>query len=291
MEIADYIVLETISPRSHCKNLNEGIPMKRPFVSMCIVILLTTTADADPPKNPKDSPWSVTGIQTARPGGVLGHPSHLDGTSVTCRLDLPNQFITGIDDAKSSVAITDNKGTNLVDNAEEMQRNSVNAEGISTDGKRAVLIFRAAKLPEKEAKKIRIKGKVVISVGKNEKSIERKGVSLAKPIDLEFGTMRPGGNVERSLIRLLVFQGTHPLKNFVLLNAEDKEVAVRHTSRFLADRKDQKSGESRPFFTSIHPVATLNFNAKVDRWTVRMTYFESVERIEIPIDLEVGLGI
>lgn len=273
--------------------------MKRLFWLAASTLFLAALVSAHQPKEnkPKDSPWSVLGIQVTQPGGIFDFTSSLDGTSVTARLHLPERFIVGIDPAQSKIKITDDKNTDLLEKAPETHLHSIVEPDISGDGKQAVMTFRAARLPMKGAAKIRIKGNVAVMVGKDEKTIERKGVFLAQPVDLEIGTLRSAksrptkGVTPKDNFAFLVYNGTRPLKKLVVFNADDKEITYRHRSQYEplpVAVKDIVRADWKDYRTYLHAASSLKVG--VDRWTLRVTYFNTVEQIMVPIDLEVGLG-
>jgi hypothetical protein len=266
--------------------------MMRLCWSAFFALFFLTSISAQEPKGkaPKDSPWTVTGIELTKPSGRFDYPSQFDGTGVAVRCHLRERFIVGIDPAQSKIKISDDKGTDLLVKAPETHLHVIYEPEISADGKKAALTFRASRLPMKGATKIRITGNVVVLVGKDEKTIEKKGVALAQPVDLEVGTLRAVRLSPSEPVSFLSFDGIRPLKKMVVLDAADKMIAFRQSSEYLEApmAKDKIRGEEQKFRTNLHP--STNLKSGLGRWTFRATYFDTIERMVIPIDLEVGLG-
>jgi hypothetical protein len=139
------------------------------------------------------------------------------------------------------------------------------------------LTFRAPNCPAVGATKVRIKGSVVVVVGKDEKEFEKK--DFAGTADLGFGTIRElvGGFGNNA-----VYDGDKPLKSVSFVDADGKTVnCALSTSPFGAPAAKQSA-----YRYSIRPAGNAAF-----RGTLRVKYFDSTENVTVPVDLEVGPGL
>lgn len=251
------------------------------------VIVLAPIASAQEKKAAFDQRWTPTSITVGMPipAGekmrLLREP--VEGTSVAALLELPLRFIVDLDPTQSKIeSYTDDKGTNLLKaDGIRIGAPDIGPSDFASAGSNAKIVFRARGVPAPGATRIKIKGKVAIAVGKDEKGAEQKNVSLKKGVDLEIGSIklpdrdRPGS----FLFNSATYRGTRPLKSVIFLDDKGDEIAHRqNTSSIL---RNTAKGE----FTTL-----FSFTRAVDQCSVRAFYFDTVETVIIPVELDVGLG-
>jgi hypothetical protein len=137
--------------------------------------------------------------------------------------------------------------------------------------------FHAPNCPAKGAAKVRIKGRVVAVVGKDEKEMEKK--DFTGTADLGFGTISEqqggfGGNAA-------TYSGDKPLRAVSFVDADGKTVNCSLSTPPFGTRP----GKGPAYRYSIRPAG----NAAI-RGTLRVKYFDSTENVTVPVDLEVGPG-
>jgi hypothetical protein len=156
---------------------------------------------------------------------------------------------------------------------------------ISQDQHYISMAFHTPDYPAKGATRIHIKGNVTLVVAKDQKEIEKKDVALGRVVDLQVGTLKSANSGSGRDNLLFYNSDTRPLKKLVVLDDKGNEIPYRHVSSY--NRAFAAKGDGG-FQTSLH--ASPAKRLVLDRCTLRVTYFETVERIIVPIDIQVGLG-
>lgn len=245
--------------------------------SVCTLSSMPGEPKAKVTKTPQ---WSVLSLSIQK--SEMSNPNYYDGTRVTALLHLPEQVIAGIDLSKSAVAIIDDTKLNLLQKNFDGKEDVIVDPRISRDGKACVLTFRTADVPTKNASSVHIRGNMeVVVVGVKEKTIEKKDVSLAKPIDFEVGTLKTTKSVF-GRDNNLSFTGSRPVKEITVIDGEGKMIVYTFTRSGLS----QKNNET--FFASFQ--ASGSKKLVLDRCTIRIVYLDEIERKTIPIDLAVRVG-
>lgn len=262
--------------------------MIRALFLMLVVAPVTT---AQGPKQ-TDYQWSprVLTVRKAGPEGENIGPRDLsEGVSLTAVLHLPQQFIVGIDPKQCTVeSLTDDKNTDLTKSAgRDFGPPHTDAMASSTSGKFVMVVFSARGFPARAAAKVRLKGKIAVMVGKEEKTIRKAEISLMKGVELGIGTLSisnlkvNGKNVFPGTS--VVYKGNRPLKKVVFLDPDANDAEIRQSPSDLSFLSRSGVEDFSTSFYFHKPV--------IDRLTIEATYFQTVEKIMVPIDIEVGLGL
>lgn len=291
--------------------------MSRQLVpSTLIVIACVLPIGAQQPKedDSKGPRWSCLSINISKgkfPGDLQS--SFDRRTRLEFMLEVPGASIVRIVDTRCNLdSFTDDKNTDfLADSGDEkvrMPHLSQGLPGVSADGKYAMVTVHAGIPPAAGATRLRIKGTVTVMVGKNEKDIEKKDVSLQKGVELEFGTLKSkapfGGVLGDNPIgegfgkkggagfRLpdnVEYKGNRPLKRVTATDGDGKEIIFRQQT---LHRSGRKTGEDVYTIFLTRPFTGFPKNAPpLDRCTLRITYYDTVEEITVPMKVEAGLGL
>lgn len=257
------------------------------------LLLLTVLAAVAPSRTPAQDiegpKWTPLSFSVGRPAGD-GARAVFDlqqGTRVVARLELPGQKIVTINSAKSKAeSFADDRGTDLL--AAPVGRGLLGVPAVSgehADG----ITFHVSGCPAKGATRVRIKGHVMVLVGRGEKEAEKKDADLKAGIDLGFGELKvqafrtPGGGLQPRPSTSISFNGTKPLTAVTLLDADGKEIPCRFSP--LYQPFAPADGKIR------HRAAVTVPDRKLERCTVRVKHFDTVEEVKVPFDLEVGPGL
>lgn len=261
-----------------------------------VPLLALPAAAAQDLKDPKEPQWAVHALSVVRHGPPDEDPAFRDfneGTSVTALLRLPTRFLLGLDLKGSKLeAFTDDKNTDLLkaEDGPHSSRLRVSASRLSPDGAFGKITFHAPGCPAAGATRVRVKGSVTVLVGNDEKELEKKDVSLKAGVELPIGTLKltepgRGTTTGTSLLTFVSYRGTRAIKTVVFLGADGTEIPCRRSANPTV-RVRNAGGEQ--FSMTIRPT---DRNVKLDRCTVRVTYFERVEEVVVPVNLEVGPGL
>jgi len=218
-------------------------------------------------------------------------PGMQAGTQISCRVAVKGKHVIRIDDRAGTLTrLADDTGKALAKPGVSSFRNRwlrTNRLYGKKDGY-AHFQLAAKKVPASGATKIQAQAKVVLITGAEEKTIELKDVALEAGEAIRIGTVpasiskiRADGYGKTKLtITLKNDVGFDALKTISFLDAAGKEIKHR-------------SAGSGQFGYSKKYTYTRDFGLeqKVDKVTIKATYFSKLERVTIPVDLSVGAGL
>jgi hypothetical protein len=240
------------------------------------------------PAQPAGAPqWSVLELSVARPSEDKFASGYKSGTKVTVAVHLPGRLLAGLEPDKCKLlAFTDDRNTDLMAAAapDKFRTYGLASRGlhVSNDCAHGAVVFHAPGLPAAGATKIRIKVDLVVRVGKDEKTIEEKNVALPLGVNLPFGTLKMS---EAGLSHYLNYSGDRPLKSLVLLDAAGKEIPFAYPSKISGGLQQTAKDKA-----NYHYSGRFYLKSRINRCTVRVTYFETVETIRVPLDIEASVG-
>jgi hypothetical protein len=245
----------------------------------------------DPGKSKPVQVLSLT-IEKPLPAKIDGirPPSFSQGTTLKLLLSLPGKQIVAIDQSACKLAsFADDKRTDL--NDAKTAASDFGAPwvtdvfgDISKDGQFCAVIVRAPGVPADGATKIILKASLVMLCGTDEKTAE------AKDIPLKLGTKTKLGPVQLAIEKERFGGGKG--WQFTLTTPE-----VNQVKRFTVVGVDGKGIKSEPvgsvsgtvFGKSRHEYF-FSLEGHAERATVRIVYFNKMESVTVPLDLQVGVG-
>jgi hypothetical protein len=209
----------------------------------------------------------------------------LGSTRLRVLFKLPNQSMLGLDpNACKLTSCKDDKGTDLTKDESPFTPKWVDhySVRISKDGKAAEVGLFFPGYPASGATKISLKGSLAITVGKDEKTEEKKGVTLTdngvmvgtfKVVRPQF--IKPFGNQTP----VEVNSPANNIKGVQFFDGNGNELKT-----FLAVRGTGGFGD-KMYFRVEYDVTNLPEN-----FTVRVTYYAKTETITVPLEVETGIG-
>jgi len=235
------------------------------------------------------------------------------GTHIDLIVHLPGKRILALDaDASKLVCFTDDKKTDLSQTDGFGWLTDVHSR-ISPDGTRMGFQIRSTAVPAAGATRLRIQGTIVLLFGSEEKTAEAKEVTLKAvgsikvgPTEIRTSKDEFGKAFERGMEELAgalfggLFGAEMP-KNKGRPRPEER-VALTHSQPNIKSvvflDKDGKvipsESVGRGSFSAFGgpPSYTTEYRVKgkLDKATVRVTYFSKIQPIKVPLDLEIGVG-
>jgi len=205
-----------------------------------------------------------------------------DQTNVTFLLRYPGKQLLGVDQSSELKSLKDDKGNSLVDDKGFFKLNFSTYPQIAKD-RTAMLVSVNAynKAPGKGATKVLLKGDLMVLCGTDEKSEEVKKFEFkdkgeAKAGDFKLKVTQEKGFGNQGATFSLV-SPTNAIKSLVVKDADGKDVDVYAGAPFPSAPKE---------FT-----VTYTLQKPVKEGKVTITYFTKSEKVKVPIDLSVGLGL
>jgi hypothetical protein len=270
--------------------------LRRLLAACCALGLVTAFAVAADEKKDDTKKMSVRvfGLSIYKPKpedrtrGFYFGPS----TTVQAVISVPDKAILTLDQKASKLtSFTDDKKTNLYKTVAfgfSQPWVSPYYSPLSKDRKSIAVNFQGNQAPATGANKILIKGSVAVICGKDEKTAEKKDLEFKKgtkakfgPLELEITTPYPGApNLT------FVFTSDKPIIKDVKFTDPDGK-AVNASTGF---------GGIAPPGGKIRTVYYLNTPfgkkpEKLEKVTIKLTYYDKTETVKVPIDLSTGIGL
>jgi hypothetical protein len=202
------------------------------------------------------------------------------GTAIELIVSQPGKRLLALDERASQLTrFTDDKKTDLSKTERDGCFEDFNRR-VSPDGTRLGFGIRTTVVPAAGATRLLLKGKLVLMIGTQEKTVEVKKVALEGGGSVKVGPCevrqdkRPFG--EGSLVRV---QHSEPnLKGIVFLDKDGKVLP------------SESVGSS--FTRNGQTIYTVEYSVKgkLENGIVRVTYFSKIERVTVPLDLDIGVG-
>jgi hypothetical protein len=219
-----------------------------------------------------------------------GRRSMNDGTSLTIKVTQPGKFILALDEDASKVAsFTDDKGANLLVKSPSGREGIWPFPEISKDGHSVSVKVQSPAIPTAGAAAIQLKGALVLTCGADEKTASQQDVDIKKDATLSAGALsakvesveeNKWGDEKSWMVSLQSDKDFAAIKALALVGADGKEIEGR------------LSGSGRMGFMG---KASYNrdyaFKVKPGKMTVKVTYFDKTEKVTVPVDLSVSVGL
>jgi len=238
---------------------------------------------------PKVQPLSLE-IRKPLPPGVSSELEAFrsQGTTIRLAISLPDKHIVDVEPGASKLAhFADDKGTDLT---KVKKKSPFDGEDwlwppharISKDAKQCSVEANAPGVPAIAATKIKLKGDIVVLCGSDEKTLEAKDVVFDEKLNLIVGpfTVKKGkplfGDEPSALFQSA--QNKH-ITRVVLKPAQGKEINAEY-----------RGGGRVTAFNKTEYSWMYSLDGAGERCTVRVTFFDKMEAVTVPVDLELGVG-
>lgn len=271
--------------------------LKRPILKLPVEVLALTVAKP----NPEEPPFSVV-------SGVWG------GVHVYCNLITKHRTIIEMDHGESRLtSLKDDRGTDLTPKADDPHTRSIGWDFIAKDGRSMSFCFQNSEaVPAKGATKIIARAELALVCGSDLKTAEQKNVPLLNgtavnvgPLtmkiveveDLKDGTKEKekdpafgrrvrmeGAKMSFRLTTGEKSKGSYMdcIHRITFLDAEGKEVRHEsHGSWSIRGVRPEKVTYMREY----------ELARKVDTLTIRISRFDKVEKVIVPVEVSAGVGL
>ncbi len=214
------------------------------------------------------------------------------GTALTFVVSAGDRHFVGFDDKSSQItSCQDDQGTDL--NPAKDDGNSFGMFGpfnasVSEDGTKCQVTATAAGIPAHGALKIVFEGTVAILCGKDEKTEEQKDVALEADSKITVGPVP-------LTIESVQDQDFGDVKFMITINSSQPRDAIKQLEFVGDDGKviehESMGSGSFGFGEEMTYQTSFGLKAKVEKVTVRVTYYSNVETLKIPVKIETGVGL
>jgi hypothetical protein len=189
-------------------------------------------------------------------------------------IQTPGKQIVALDPAETKLTLTDDKGTDL------MPKSPVSGPSIPTANSRdqARLYVTGAKMPVAGATRVKLKGDLVLLCGTAEKTASAEKFALKDKEKVEVGPASFEVALQKGRTVVNLKAASASVKSVTFTDAEGKPLAVGGTLNL--NTSGGKIGQTAVF---VPP-------AKTETLGIKVTYYEKVEAVKIPVDTDTGVG-
>lgn len=267
--------------------------MMRSLSTLCVLAAATAVLAADDKKAAEEKSAAkiqVTGLvlrkpAPAKPGSFTFTPN---GVTMDLAVSLEGKFIAALDSKDCKLeGFTDDKKNNLI------KKGGVFAgpaswiidymTQYSPEGDRCTLQVTAGNPPGKGAEKILVKGSLHFRCGTDEKTTEKKDITLKMNEEVSVGDFKMKvNNAGQFAISLSLTSPEPNVKSVAFLDADGKEIKANPQGRGL----NQFAPGGKPLWTVFYGLPP-----KIEKASFKVTYFNKLESVTVPLDLRVGLDL
>jgi hypothetical protein len=205
-----------------------------------------------------------------------------DQTRVTFMLRYPGKQFLGVDATSKLATMKDDKDNSLLDPKSFFQTNFSTFPQIAMDRSAMLVSINAyGKAPGKGATKVLIKGDLVVVCGIDEKTEEVKKFEFKDKGEAKAGDFKVTVNREKGAFgaegpEFTLTSKIRGVKSVVIKDADDKVAE-------LFPRGSFGGGDNWSFSYAL--------KKPLKEGKVLITYFSKEEKVKVPIDLSVGIGL
>lgn len=252
--------------------------------------LAQAAADAKPAPVVKVVALSVALPDPNSKYGQSLSPSMSAGTSLYVMISSADRFFVALDEEGSKLAaFGDDKGTDLSKSDDRFGSSWTGPwTRISEDGRSCNLAVISGKTPAPGARELKLKASVLLLCGADEKKAQQKDLELKKGAKLSVGPVE--AEIEQVQEQKIGSETTV----YLSIKSEKSLDAVRKLTFTGADGKEIQAvpaGSSRMGilgkFVYNRSWSLKGNPAKVG---VEVTYFDKVEKLQVPVEVTVGVG-
>lgn len=237
----------------------------------------------------------VVGLQVVRPlPGDKGKQSltgRRTGTALTIRVHRRDKHFLGIDGTLSRLeTFTDDRKTKLIDDPSTLLRTWLGGRTwASPDGRNCLFEIASLRTPARGARQVKLKAQVVLKCGRGPATAEQPGFRLAKDARLTVGPapMKVTG-VQRgdqtTIFTLTTKDSTERIARIRFFDAKGKEIATQLLDKAVV-------GFMGDTFQDWTYCLKTDKPARIDAVTARVEYFHKLEKLVVPVDVAVTVGL
>ena len=213
-----------------------------------------------------------------------------EGTRLQMGISLPGRtFIGEARDQCKFGKFTDDKGTDLFaplgHTPEADDWLGTFGPKFTDDGKLCGLQIEAPGLPAKGATKLQFSGTLVLRCGLMPKTVEQKSVALKK------GSKITVGPVPFEIINAK-FEGNETKLDLKANKTLERIIKIAFFDAAGKEIKSRREGyESGSIFGAYSITQYFVLSGKPTAFNVKISYFDKVENVSVPVNVEAGLGL
>ena len=256
------------------------------------LVVIISPISADPPETKTEV--RVCGLKVVGQGygeeytGLMPLSSQA-GTEIALMVTCSAGGLISFDrDASTLAQFVDDRGTNLFSSADMFLQGFDSMQRISKDGKACLIDISGKNIPAKGATKIQASGNLILIRASKTQSYKQEKVALKKGTTVKAGDVpftisevkKPEWGEGEVQLTLQTNQDIPQIKSFKFYDAQGKEM------------KSTPAGSSRmQAFNKITVDKNFELYQKVDEVTIEITYWLDMQKLKVPFEVEVSVGL
>jgi thiol-disulfide isomerase/thioredoxin len=215
-------------------------------------------------------------------------PGGRNGMVVQLLISAPGKRIVGIDESHSTISkFSDDNGSELrkYDEGDFWEGAFTHEARTSQDGHSSAVEIASAAEPSLDATKIILKGSLVIKIAGTERSLESKDVLLQPDSKFEVGPY------EMKLAEIKTKDLRENMKVGLTLNFDGDPDAIRSIKFFDPLKREIGIAAIRSTSSDNHNTREYQLSERPKTITVHLDGYEKLDKVKVPVDLQIGLGL
>jgi hypothetical protein len=263
--------------------------MKRWLSTVCLLACAAGLFAADEKKSDVTAQVTSLNVRKPLPPKKKGPGIFVDNgsTGLDVALSAPGKFVLGIDVKASKLdQFTDDKDTKLY-TPQPFGSWLSEFPNINPEGDVCTVHVNGVTPPAKGAAKLHLKATVVLSCGADEKATDKKEIAIKKDTKETVGTFTFEVINDGAMFggpQVAVMSDKQNVKNLEFFDAKGDPIKL-----FFPPYRQNFFPKTAGGKMQYGMVGTLP--KKMDKVTVKATYFDKTEAVSVPIDLTFGVGL
>jgi hypothetical protein len=261
--------------------------MFRLFFALLLLLLAARLVNGQEPAGTK---LQIISLEIKKPAPDDNYfPDFKFITQIEFVISLRNKHIVDAQPGKLA-SLTDSDGKNLLKAVSDPLPATIEwwqgfgRPTISEDGKYCTMPVRGGRIPSLGANSIQVKGQMQVISGFDEKTIEVKNVVLDGDFNIRVGPFIMKRDVTDAPGVAFGWKEAKAIKGVAFLTTNGKVIKA------AAPGTGPTPPPPRTFTSEGYKEKHYRLPDTRDRCTVRVTYFDRLETVTVPIDIQVGVG-
>jgi hypothetical protein len=253
--------------------------MARVAVVLSAALAACAALAADDPGKPAKPAVEPVSLVVSRKLDEKNYAYSTSGTALSVKVSCPGKQVLGVDSASSVSEFADDKGTSLLKGG-LIKPTFSNYPIVATDRASLVVSVQSTVPPGKGAARLHLKGDLVLRCGLQEKATEEKEVEFKGKAEAKLGDFTLKVTQEKGFggggASFTLTAPRPVLKSVTVKDAAGKAVEVMTLGSF-------GFGKTWTY--------TFSLRKPLKQGKVTVSFFAKEEKLTVPVDLSVGLGL
>ena len=211
------------------------------------------------------------------------------GTVLTVQVHRADMHFLGLDASECRLeTFSDDRGVELIDDSAKMLRTWVEDRAwVRRDGRRCAFELRAARCPSRGARRLEVRGTVVLKVGQQRQTAEQANFRLAKdgkltagPVPMEITGVQV--DAKGAIFCLSARKSTDRIAQILFFGPDGKEIESELVEKSIVGFMGNTFHERTYRLTSKRRLRAV---------TARVVYFKRIKTLSVPLRVAAGVGL